>query len=63
MEKRNEYVMPCIDIVIREVFSPILAASNEDEWTGDQFGKEVGFDDDFFDKNFLPSEFNKCLEK
>ena len=48
MEKRKKYVMPCIDIVIREVHSPFLAASNEDEYTGDQFGKEVEMEEDLW---------------
>ena len=45
MEKKK-YLMPCIDI-IREVHSPFLAGSN-DEWTGDQFGKEVEMDEDLW---------------
>ena len=40
------YMMPCLDI-IREVHSPFLADSN-DEWTGDQFGKETELDDDLW---------------
>lgn len=39
--------MPCIDI-IREVHSPFLAGTNEDEWTGDQLGKEVEMDEDLW---------------
>ena len=54
MEKKK-YLMPCIDI-IREVHSPFLADSN-DEWTGDQLGKEVEMNKDFFDEDFLPSDF------
>ena len=49
MEKRKKYVMPCIDIVIREVHSPFLAASNVGEYTGDQLGKEVEMDEDLWD--------------
>lgn len=45
MEKRK-YLMPCIDI-IREVHSPFLASSN-DEWTGDQLGKDVEMDEDLW---------------
>lgn len=46
MEKRK-YLMPCIDI-IREVHSPFLAGTNEDEYTGDQFGKKIEMEEDFW---------------
>lgn len=50
MEKRK-YLMPCIDI-IREVHSPFLAGTNEDEWTGDQLGKETEMDEDLWGNHF-----------
>lgn len=54
MENRiKEYIVPQIDIVQTEHFRLLSDSNSEEEWTGDQLGKKMDFDE----SDWLPNDF------
>ena len=61
--KRKGYIAPMSEVIRCENFCEEIPVHFSGEGSGDVGAKEMNFSDDFFDKNFLPSEFNDVWEE